>query len=213
MIWIFILYKGDEELNYGFLIKSILLQVVLFCSVPLIYWSLKRRKEISFFRYVGLIQAKKTGKLVEIAVFAWSYILVYGIVHFIPVISALTQPSANAYEGVGAAAIIPAIFVCFIQQALSEEVLFRGFIGKRLNSKMGFNYGNAIQASIFSLIHVLLSVSNDKDIVSYLIIFVSITAGGWFLGYLNEKLCGGSIIPSILLHGLGNYIMILTVAF
>lgn len=189
------------------------MQVILCCSIPLIYWLLKRRKEISFFRYVGLIQVKKTGKVIKIAVFACSYIIVYGIVHFIPTISALTQPSATAYEGVGTAAIIPAIFVCFIQQGLAEEVLFRGFIGKRLYSKMGFTCGNVIQAIVFSLLHVLLSISNDKDIISYLIIFVSITVGGWLLGYLNEKLCGSSIIPSILLHGLGNYIMILSVAF
>lgn len=200
-------------MDYGFLIKGILLQLVLFCFIPFIYWLIKRRTEISFFRYVGLIQAKRTGKVIKITVFACSYIIVYGIVHFIPIISALTQPSAYAYEKVGVAAIIPGIFVCFIQQALSEEVLFRGFIGKLFISKIGFNYGNIMQAIVFSSIHVLLSVSNDKDIVSYLIIFISITAGGWLLGYLDEKLSGGSIIPSILLHGLGNYIMILSAAF
>lgn len=200
-------------MDYVFLIKSIILQVAVFCSVPFIYWLIKRRKEISFFKYVGLIPAKKSGKAITIAAFAISYIAVYGIVHFIPAISALTQPSANAYEGFGTSAIIPAIFVCFVQQALAEEVLFRGFIGKRLNSKFGFNLGNAAQAMVFGLIHIILSISDEKDMISYLIIFVSITAGGWLLGYLDEKLCKGSIIPSILLHGVGNYIMIMSVAF
>ena len=38
-------------------------------------------------------------------------------------------------------------------------------------------------------------------------------AGGWLLGYLDEKLSKGSIIPSILLHGFGNFIMVLSTAF
>lgn len=200
-------------MDYGFLIRSILLQVITFCSIPFIYWLLKRRKEISFSRYVGLIQAKKTTKNIVIGIFACSYIIVYGIVHFIPAISALTQPSASAYAGMGTAAILPALFVCFIQQGLAEEVLFRGFLGKRFKSKFGLNWGNALQAIVFSLVHVLISISDDKNMLSYLVIFVSITAGGWLLGYLDEKLYDGSIIPSILLHGLGNYIMILSVAF
>ena len=47
----------------GFLARSILLQVVVFCSIR--------------------------------------YIATYGIVHFIPALSALTQPSTSAYNGLG----------------------------------------------------------------------------------------------------------------
>lgn len=200
-------------MGYGFLVRSILLQVVVFCSVPFIYWFLKRRKEIPFLRYIGLLKAKRSGETITIAAFAVSYTVVYGITHFIPVISALTQPSASAYAGLGTAAIIPAILVGFIQQGLAEEVLFRGFVGKRLYSKIGFNCGNATQAIIFGLIHVLFSISSEKDIVSYFIIFASTALGGWMLGYLDEKLYSASIIPSILLHGFGNFIMVMTVAF
>lgn len=190
-----------------------MLQVALFCGIPIIYWFVRRRRETPLRRYLGLVAPRKTANVSQIAVFSLGYIAVYVIVHFIPTVAALTQPSASAYEGMGVAAIIPAILVCFVQQALSEEVLFRGFIGKRLNSLLGFAYGNVVQAVIFSGAHVLLSVSETKGPASYLIIFTSIALGGWLLGYLNERLCGGSLVPSILLHGLGNYIMILSQAF
>lgn len=200
-------------MEYGFLIRSILLQVVVFCIVPFIYWLARKRKGVSFFKYVGLTLPQKPEKYVTVLVFAFSYIIVYGTVHFVPAISGLTQPSANAYAGLGISAIIPAIFVCFIQQAFAEEILFRGFIGKWFIGKIGFNGGNIAQAIVFGMVHVLLSISNDRNIVSYLIVFVSIAAGGWLLGYLDEKICKGTIIPSILLHGLGNFIMVMSVAF
>lgn len=200
-------------MDYRFLIQSIVMQLVVFCIVPFLYWLIRRRKQASFFRYVGLTLPRKAGKTAEIAVFALGYIVVYGIVHFVPAIAALTQPSASAYAGLGAAALVPAVFVCFVQQGLAEEILFRGFIGKRFDAKFGFAAGNVAQATVFGLVHVLLSVSNERDFLAYAIIFVSTAAGGWLLGFLTEKLCGGSIFPGILLHGLGNYIMILTAAF
>lgn len=200
-------------MDYKFLMQSIVMQLVVFCIVPFLYWLIKRRKEASFFRYVGLILPKKTGKTAEIAVFALGYIVVYGIVHFVPAISVLTQPSASAYAGLGVAAMIPAVFECFVQQGLAEEVLFRGFIGKRFDAKFGFAAGNVAQATVFGLVHVLFSMSTERDFLAYAIIFVSTAAGGWLLGTLTEKLCGGSILPAILLHGLGNYSMILTAAF
>ncbi|MFA9466220.1 MAG: lysostaphin resistance A-like protein [Velocimicrobium sp.] len=198
-------------MDYGFLLRSIIMQLVVFSIIPFLYWFIKERKNTSFFSYIGLVRLQTTESIQSILLIIICYIIVYGIVHFTP-IAILTQPSANAYEGTGIIAIIPAFFVCFIQQALAEEVLFRGFIGKRLISKVGLNTGNTLQAGIFGATHVLLSISDEKTTGAYLIIMVSITAGGWLLGYLDEKIFKGSIVPSILLHGLGNYIMILSVA-
>lgn len=39
------------------------------------------------------------------------------------------------------------------------------------------------------------------------------TAGGWLLGYIDEKKYNGSIIPSILLHGLVNFVRDMLMAF
>ena len=107
----------------------------------------------------------------------------------------------------------PAFFVSFIQQAMAEEILFRGFIAKRLIAKTGLLARNLIQAAIFGSIHVLFSMSDSRNLMAYSIIFISTAAGGWLLGCLSEKLYNGSIIPSILLHGFGNFIMVLSVAF
>lgn len=200
--------------DYVLVIKGIMLQVILFSIIPFLYWFLRKRKEKLFLPYVGLYKPHRAAatKSKSIAIFIIIYLVIYAIVHFTP-IALITQPSAGRYAGLGAAAIIPAFLVSFLQQALAEEILFRGFIGKRLIAKLGLFSGNICQAVIFGLIHVLLSVSDEKTFLAYFIIFVSISAGGWLLGFLDEKLCNGSIVPSILLHGFGNFIMVLSVAF
>lgn len=200
--------------DYVLVIKGIMLQVIFFSVIPFLYWVLRKRKEKLFLPYVGLYKPRRAAatKSKSIAIFIIIYMVIYAIVHFTP-IALITQPSAGRYAGLGAAAIIPAFLVSFLQQALAEEILFRGFIGKRLIAKLGLFSGNICQAVIFGLMHVLLSVSDEKTFLAYFIIFISISAGGWLLGFLDEKLCNGSIVPSILLHGFGNFIMVLSVAF
>lgn len=198
--------------DYVLVIKGIMLQVIFFSVIPFLYWVLRKRKEKLFLPYVGLYKPRRTAATKSVVIFIIIYLVIYAIVHFTP-IALITQPSAGRYAGLGAAAIIPAFLVSFLQQALAEEILFRGFIGKRLIAKLGLFSGNICQAVIFGLMHVLLSVSDEKTFLAYFIIFVSISAGGWLLGFLDEKLCNGSIVPSILLHGFGNFIMVLSVAF
>lgn len=199
-------------MNYGFLIRSTLLQLIVFGLIPFIYWLIKGRKQCSFCKYIGMYAPQKAASARILAVFVIIYIVIYGIVHF-TAISEITQPSANSFEGWGGAAVIPALLVSFIQQAMAEEILFRGFLMKRLISRSGLLIGNIIQAAIFGSLHVLFSISDSKDLIAYVIIFISTAAGGWLLGYLDEKLYNGSIFPSVLLHGFGNFIMVLSVAF
>ncbi len=199
-------------MDYGFIIRSILMQLIVFSIIPFTYWLMRGRKKCSFFKYIGMYAPQKVSSVRTFVIFTTIYIVIYWIVHF-TAISKITQPSADTFNGLGLVAVIPAFFVSFIQQAMAEEILFRGFIMKRLVSKTGLLAGNIMQAVIFGSIHVLFSISDSKNLIAYAIIFISTAAGGWLLGYLNEKLFNGSIIPNILLHGTGNFIMVLSVAF
>lgn len=96
-------------MDYGVLIKSILLQIVVFSAVPFLYWVLRKRKEQSFFCYVGLCKPHRAAAIQPIAIFVTLYIVVYSVVHFTP-IAALTQPSAGMYAGLGSAAVLSVAF-------------------------------------------------------------------------------------------------------
>lgn len=115
------------------------------------------------------------------------------------------EAADSQYKGMGITAI-PSIFAyALIQTALSEEILFRGFLLKRLTSKFGFAKGNLIQAVIFGMIHLLMVWGNTSFFAGLIIVIYPMMVAA-VLAYLNEKLSGGSILPSWAIHGLLNAI-------
>ncbi len=53
----------------------------------------------------------------------------------------------------------------------------------------------------------------DVGLWYYTLTFLFTGMGALLLGWLNKKIFNGSIIPSILLHGAGNFIASMAVAF
>ena len=72
-----------------------------------------------------------------------------------------------------------------------------------------------MQAVLFGLMHnaLFLLAGLDVGLWYHTLMFLFTGAGALFLGWLNEKIYNGSIIPGILLHGAGNFISSMLVAF
>lgn len=106
------------------------------------------------------------------------------------------------------------LIIALIKTSFSEEILFRGFIAKRLIHKFGFKAGNFWQAIVFGLVHLLLfGLLSNTAFLPLMIIFVFSTFAGWAIGYIKEKYANGSIIPGWIAHGLGNTISYWVIAF
>ncbi|QUH18784.1 CPBP family intramembrane glutamic endopeptidase [Alkaliphilus sp. B6464] len=92
---------------------------------------------------------------------------------------------------------IKSVLFIFIHPALSEEVLFRGFLIHGLNSlNLNITYVNMIQSILFGLMHLNLY----KDFGWWSLLMVSIqTLSGFLYGslYLKSK----SLTACVLLHG------------
>lgn len=123
--------------------------------------------------------------------------------------------SANAFAGLGAAAIVPALIENFIANGVAEEILYRGFLCKRLCGKLGTVVGILLQAVLFGLMHYILYIIAGLNVGLWYhtLTFLFTGMGALLLGWLNEKIFNGSILPSILLHGAGNFISTMLVAF
>lgn len=78
---------------------------------------------------------------------------------------------------------------------------------------MGAKAGIVAQAVIFALVHNLMFWNIVPEIGFHLFLFVTITVQAALLAILNEKVFGGSIWPSVLIHGLGNFCTTMQVAF
>jgi membrane protease YdiL (CAAX protease family) len=94
--------------------------------------------------------------------------------------------------------------MAIFKTSFSEEILFRGFIAKRLIGYLGYLKGNIIQAIIFGIIHAALFAFITSNIIFLIIIFVVPSIGAYVSVYLNEKMANGSIIPGWISHGLAN---------
>lgn len=203
-------------------VSKLLSNLVLLSAIPFLWWMIGYRKKETFFKWIGLYKPS----VVE----NWWIVLIFGIVHiFFSIFDwTLLMPSsdlaileqsdvyaANAYTGLAWAAVLPAFIENFLANGLCEELFFRGFLTKRLVSRIGVINGVVAQAVVFGLLHNLLCLAGGVGVsFSYHAVLFMITGtSGFMLGLLNEKILNGSIIPGIVLHGLGNFIVSMRAAF
>ena len=187
-------------------------QIVLFTLIPFIWWLITARKECGFFTWIGLkhIKGAKENKTL-----LWTLGIIIG---FMALSSYMlyslrgVEMATSEFNGLGAAAI-PAILVyAILNTSLPEETVFRGFLLKRISSKFGFHAGNLIQAALFGIMHGVMFFSYTGIIKAVVITFFTGTIG-WFMGYVNEKKAGGSIIPGWCIHAVANIFSGLCAAF
>ena len=184
------------------LINSVI-QIVLFSLIPFIWWLITARKKMNFFEWIGLKKIKdaKENKTVLWTIGAIVAFLALSVFMLMAVRGMETAASEFAGLGFGA---VPAILVyAIIKTALPEEIVFRGFILKRVSKKFGFAAGNLVQSILFGIMHGVMFFS-AAGLVKALLITVFTGSIGWLMGYINEKKAGGSIIPSWCIHAVAN---------
>lgn len=182
-------------------------QLILMSLVPFIVWLITSRKKEKFVLWLGLKKpiCEQSIKIIVIAV------MVYVTYALLTVLAIKSLPSGittagSQFAGYGVSGIPIALVYGFIRTGLSEEIFFRGFILKRIQGRWGFKVGNLIQAILFGAMHGIPFGIVTRSIPATLLLAVLPGAIGWFQGWLNEKKCDGSIVPSWLLHGTMNFI-------
>lgn len=193
-------------------IISSIIEIILFALIPFIWWIVTARKKEGFLRWIGL---KRTDELQSGTAIRWTAgIAALFLIVSVFVLSALkgVESAASDFDGLGAGAI-PAILVyACLNTSLPEEILFRGFLCKRMSARFGFTVGNIVQAALFGLLHGVMFFSFVPVYQAILIIsFTGIIA--CFMGYINENKAGGSIFPSWVIHALANIFSGLCAAF
>ena len=184
------------------LISSIV-QIILFSLIPFIWWLVTARKKENFFRWIGLkrIDGGRENKTaiwiggITLAFIALAVFMLYSMKG--------VEMATSEFAGLGIS-VLPAILVyAILNTALSEEILFRGFLLKRISNKFGFVAGNLIQGVMFGLLHGVMFFSS-VGVVKAVVIIAFTGIIGMFMGYVNEKKAGGSIIPSWCIHAIAN---------
>lgn len=134
------------------LINSII-QIVLFAMIPFIWWLISGRKEGSFFEWIGLKRVKNIRQKKTIIWVLITALCFFGLSIFIIRLLKDTKTATSAFSGAGMAAIPAILIYAVLNTALPEELLFRGFMLKRIANKFGFAAGNLVQSIVFGLMH------------------------------------------------------------
>ena len=190
-----------------------LIQIVLFMLLPFIWWFVTARRKSSFLDWIGFKPLKDTGNhkmwlwiflgLLSFTVF--SYLVLYTIVKDL-------KTATSSFSGLGFQALPAVLIYSLFQTSLPEELLFRGFLLKRFSVCLSFGVANTIQAALFGLLHGLMFITE----VSWLQTLVIILCTGGiaaYLGFVNEKKSGGSILASWIMHAFANVITGMLSAF
>ena len=182
-----------------------IIQVIILSIIPFLWWVITAKKKEGFFHWIGIkkIETENRNKFLLFSGLCILFYLIFGtlLLYMTKDIESATS-KFNGLKFIG----LPSVLVyAFLGTALSEEIFFRGFLAKRLISKLGFKTGNLIQGILFGLIHiVLMLLANISGIIILIIIGVFTGLIGWFMGYINEKMANGSILPGWIIHGLAN---------
>ncbi|MHC1750889.1 MAG: lysostaphin resistance A-like protein [Cellulosilyticaceae bacterium] len=191
-----------------------IIQVVLFSMIPFIGWLLTARKKEKFFNWVGLKKPVIKGSLIKLI----AIITTVSVVYILLMLIIMTQlmgdidTAASQFSNQGWKAFPHILFFSIVQTGLSEEIFFRGFLGKRFINKFGFKVGNTIQAVLFGLIHgIPFGLATGSILITMLLILLPGIIG-WIQGWMNERCSGGSIIPSWITHATMNILSGLSMA-
>ena len=184
------------------LINSII-QIIIFSLIPFLWWLTTSRKKMNFFEWIGL---KKVNNIKENKLFAWIFsVLVLFLIISVFILYSLknVNVASSEFTGLGIKSLPSILIYAIFNTSLPEEILFRGFLLKRIGNKFGFIVSNGIQSLLFGCIHGIMFFSAIGILKSMLIIlFTGII--GWIMGYINEKKANGSILPSWFIHAVAN---------
>ncbi len=192
---------------------SAVLQVLVFAAPPFLVYVFTRRTARGFLAYVGLVKPEKRSRR-PAAVLVVAVVPLLLLVSYLPglreaAIGPGTVTGRLRTMGPSLDTIYILLVGAWVQTSLSEELLFRGFIGRRLVVWWGFAWGNVLQAMLFGLVHVvLLTPAGSAALRPALVLpaFAISAAYGWALGYLKERAGNGSVLPCWWVHGLANTI-------
>ena len=176
-------------------IISAFIQILFIILLPSIWWFLTVRGKVPFTEWIGLKSIKRVKDSDLISWIIGEFLLFTTFYMFVFPLTPSIETATSAFSGMGYKALPSILIYSILQTSLPEELLFRGFLLKRMANHMPFVFANTIKAIAFGLLHGVLFASVVSLEVTFFIIFFT-GAIAAYLGFVNEKKAGGSILTS-----------------
>lgn len=198
-------------MNTLYTLIQAIIQVLVLSAIPFLVYVIQKRTTKGFFNYIGLIKStKKANALALLASLIFAVpplLLAFVNEEFRSIILSPGSITGQFNQmGFSTQGLFILLITAIFKTGFAEELLFRGFIAKRLIAKIGFAKGNTLQALLFGIIHVGLVATATNNLFFLAIIFLITFLGPYVSVVLNEKYANGSIIPGWISHALANII-------
>lgn len=186
---------------------SAFLQLGLVILLSLVWYFIRQHKIQGYFSWLGLKSSKSLPWKPMLGIFL-AYFILAGLPYLWLYQTGSLQLSdfrAQVFHQLGWSwqMVLVILVWSVFQTSLSEEIFFRGFLGKRLMARLGFVKGNSLQALLFGSLHTL-ALAKYNLLAAFLVFLL--TAGvAYALGWLMAKKADGSIIYGWLIHALTNF--------
>ncbi|EFQ57529.1 CPBP family glutamic-type intramembrane protease [Streptococcus downei] len=186
---------------------SAFLQLGLVILLSLVWYFIRQHKIQGYFSWLGLKSSKSLPWKPMLGIFL-AYFILAGLPYLWFYQTGSLQLSdfrAQVFHQLGWSwqTVLVILVWSVFQTSLSEEIFFRGFLGKRLMARLGFVKGNSLQALLFGSLHTL-ALAKYNLLAAFLVFLL--TAGvAYALGWLMAKKADGSIIYGWLIHALTNF--------
>lgn len=192
---------------------SAIIQISIVSMVGVILWFITSRKLVTYRKYIGLYKFSIASRHKF-----WIYItILFSLLATSSIIIPNLLPNdintvASSFASLGWNGVPAAFIHAFLVTGIPEEMLFRSIILKRLKSRFTLKTGNIIQATLFGLLHGIMFFTLVSPLTATAIIIFTGSIG-YAMGYINEEHADGSIFPSIIIHGLSNFVAALVYLF
>lgn len=168
---------------------------------PFFWWVGRSRKSGKFFESIGFKGMDKGGSYNSGGWIIGTSLLSIVSSFMLLNMTLYSNSGIFIFSG-GGIGVLPSLLIyAIITTSLPEEIFFRGFLLKRLSSRLGFGAANIIQSILFGLLHGFL-VFTEAGVVKSVHSVILIAIIGWLLGYINEEKARGSILPSWGIHAI-----------
>lgn len=185
---------------------SAVLQVLLLTALPFLWYVLRNRKTAGFFGWLGLKPAARAPVRELGAVFAGLTLVTLLPYWYLWRTGSLTYSgfTVDSYResGWSVQTALVVLIWAVLQTSLSEEIFFRGFLGKRLGAALGWRAGTAVQAALFGAIH--LPAVWGRGVLPAAVVFLLTGGIGFALGWLCQRKAEGSILYGWAIHAAAN---------
>ena len=187
---------------------SAIIQLLFFTSIPFVWYVVTNRKVAGFFQWIGFKLVPKPPIRYMIMIFV-TFLVIISLPYLWLYSSGSIRYSGFTIEsfrqtGWGLQTICIVLIWAIVQTSLTEEILFRGFLCKRLSDKWGWKVGNSIQAFLFGIIHIPAVLGTG--LFAIVVVFLLTGGVGFALGWLLQQKTNGSILYGWCIHAAVNIV-------